>query len=394
VSDRPRVALGEIADLRRGVGLAKADISADGSLPCVHYGELFTKYGAVITRADSRTSRADLPVRSRAGDVLMPTSDVTPRGLAKASAILEDDVVLGGDILVIRPRAGRVHGPFLARVIRQDERQVLSLVTGSTVHHLYAADMAGFALPLPPFAEQVRLAESLADADAHIAAVEGVIAKKRAIRHGMLQQLLTGRTRLAGFASEWPACALGELGSFQKGRGITRDDVRSSGVPCVRYGELYTTYRDYTSHLTSCVDPDVAASALPIRAGDLLFAGSGETRDEIGVCVAYLGERPAVAGGDIVVLRGAGYDPVHLACLLNAPDAVRQKARLGQGDAVVHIGAGALAALRLRLPPPAEQEAIAAVVVDADREIEAWQRRLAKARAVQEGMLQELLPSR
>lgn len=242
--------------------------------------------------------------------------------------------------------------------------------------------------------EQRAIARALADVDRLIAEFERLIAKKQAIKQGMMQQLLTGRTRLPGFTDTWRSTTLGEVGTFLKGRGVKRDDVRPVGVPCIRYGELYTDFANYTVATRSYVDRDVAESALPIRPGDLLFAGSGETREEIGTCVAYVGAVPAVAGGDIVVLRGAGFNPIYLATLTNLPGVATQKARAGQGDAVVHISSTALGAIRVSLPSLAEQDAIAAVVVDADRELETLRSRLTKARAIKTGMMQQLLTGR
>ena len=242
--------------------------------------------------------------------------------------------------------------------------------------------------------EQRAIARALGDCDALITELERMIAKKQAIKQGLVQQLLTGRTRLPGFTEPWSTVSLGELGVFLKGRGVKRDDVRPSGTPCIRYGELYTDFTDYTAVTRSFVSPDIAATALPLRPGDLLFAGSGETRDEIGMCVAYVGEQAAVAGGDIVVLRGTGFNPVYLATLANSPAVARQKSRAGQGDAVVHISSRALAAVAVEIPGRAEQDAVAEVLVDADRQLAALRGRLDKVRGLRTGMMQELLTGR
>ena len=111
------------------------------------------------------------------------------------------------------------------------------------------------------------------------------------------------KTKLQRFSGEWETKRLGELGAFVKGRGIKRDDITDEGVPCVRYGELYTQYKDYILKVASRIPQDVAATALPIKKGDLLFAGSGETAEEIGRCAAYLGEEQAYAGGDVIVVN-------------------------------------------------------------------------------------------
>ena len=217
------------------------------------------------------------------------------------------------------------------------------------------------------------------------------MAKRQAIKQGMMQQLLTGYARLPGFSSAWTTVTLGDMGTFLKGRGVKRDDVQATGVPCIRYGELYTRFINYTATTNSFVSLEVARTALPIRAGDLLFAGSGETREEIGVCVAYVGDAAAVAGGDIVVLRGGSFNPVYLATLVNTPAVVSQKARAGQGDAVVHIHSRALAAITVSIPMRTEQDAIAEVLMDADSELNVLRARLSKARAIKQGMMQELL---
>lgn len=191
------IALGDIARFSKGSGLPKSALTTSGSTPCIHYGELFTFYGPEIHTVASRTNPTGRVVISEDLDVLMPTSDVTPRGLAKASAIHERGVVLGGDVLIIRPEPKRAYGPFLAHAIRRDADQVLQLVRGSTVYHLYAADMRNFTLTIPPVEEQRAIADVLLDAELEIEGLHVRLTKARAIKQGMMQQLLTGRTRLS-----------------------------------------------------------------------------------------------------------------------------------------------------------------------------------------------------
>jgi type I restriction enzyme S subunit len=126
----------------------------------------------------------------------MPTSDVTPRGLAKASCVTRDGVILGGDILVIRSDKQLICGSFLSYVIRREENQVLQLVTGTTVFHLYGSDMKKFTFIMPPLPEQTAIAAILSDMDAEIAALEQKRDKTRLLKQGMMQELLTGRIRL------------------------------------------------------------------------------------------------------------------------------------------------------------------------------------------------------
>ena len=188
--------LGEIVSFFKGSGLSKTDLSLDGRRRCIHYGELFTVYGERITKVLHGTDRQGVFFRSIRNDVLMPTSDVTPNGLATASCILASDIIIGADVLVIRAPESVINGEFLAYAIKVHRDQVMRLVSGTTVFHLYGRDMANFTFSAPSVDEQTAIVAILSDMDAEIAALERCRDKARAIKQGMMQQLLTGRIRL------------------------------------------------------------------------------------------------------------------------------------------------------------------------------------------------------
>ena len=214
---------------------------------------------------------------------------------------------------------------------------------------------------------------------------------KRDLKQAAMQQLLTGDTGLPGFSGTWKTIMLGEIGMFLKGKGIRRDDVSDEGIACIRYGELYTEYNDYITNPRSRISRNVADTALPLKHGDLLFAGSGETAEEIGKCAAYLADEEAYAGGDIVVLRPSGQNSLYLGHHLNHSVVAEQKARLGQGDAVVHISAQNLAQVVVKLPPLDEQRAIATALSDVDALLEGLDRLIAKKRDLKQAAMQQLL---
>jgi len=190
------VVLGDLASFAKGLGLSKAEIANHGKYKCIHYGELFTDYKEFILNVNSRTFYEGKTVLSEKNDVLMPTSDVTPRGLATASCINEHGVIIGGDILIIKS-INTLDGLFLSYVIRYDKKQVLQLVTGTTVYHLYASDMKKFKLLVPPtIEEQTAIATILSDMDLEIETLQAKLDKYKAIKQGMMQELLTGRIRL------------------------------------------------------------------------------------------------------------------------------------------------------------------------------------------------------
>jgi len=189
--------LGEIAEFYKGKGLPKNEITTNGKHKCIHYGELFTIYHEEIKKIFSYTNKKDNFFLSRTNDVLMPTSDVTPNGLATASCVKENEVILGGDVLVIRSFEGVLDGVFLSYGIRKNRKQIMQLVSGSTVYHLYGSDMKKYKFSIPPtIEEQIAIATILSDMNLEIEKLEQKRNKTIMLKQGTMQQLLTGRIRI------------------------------------------------------------------------------------------------------------------------------------------------------------------------------------------------------
>ena len=187
--------LGELnIKMLKGSGLSKEDLKDNGRYSCIHYGELFTYYKEHINKILHFTDEMTVP--SKENDVLMPSSDVTPTGLAKASCINFKDVALGGDILIIRCE-NIIDGTFLSYIIRKDKKQILQLVSGTTVYHIYPNDMKRFEIFYPnSISEQKNIVSILQDMDAEIEALEKELNKYKDLKTGMMQELLTGKKRL------------------------------------------------------------------------------------------------------------------------------------------------------------------------------------------------------
>jgi type I restriction enzyme, S subunit len=188
--------LGELAEFYKGRGLPKSEIIQEGKYKCLHYGELFTKYKEEIITIFSKTNTSENVFFSKSNDVLMPTSDVTPNGLATASCIREDNIILGGDVMVIRFSNQIINGIFLSYYITQNRKQVMQLVSGSTVYHLYGSDMSNFVLSYPNIEEQNLIVQTLSDMDKEISHLEKKLSKYQLAKQGMMQKLLTGKIRL------------------------------------------------------------------------------------------------------------------------------------------------------------------------------------------------------
>lgn len=366
------VTIGSLGTFSKGSGLAKSELTADGAFPCVHYGELFTQYGAVIDVVRSRTDR-DLPVKSATGDVLMPTSDVTPRGLARASAIQCSGVGLGGDVLIIRLDRAKADPRFLAYTIRHDANQVLALVRGSTVYHLYAADMRHFELPHLPVAEQARVADALKDSDDLITALERVIAKKQAIKHGMMQQLLPGKARLPGFTEPCHERLLGDVARIKTGSKNNQDKQASGRYPFF--------VRSATVERIDSYSYDCEAILVPGEGGIGSIFHYVNGKFEVHQRVYQISNLAPDVSGRFVFHFMRHFFGAH--AMENSVKATVDSLRL---PTFKNFG--------LRLPTLDEQRAIVRVLDDAELELTSLHHRLAKAHAIKSGMMQELLTGR
>ena len=193
----------------------------------------------------------------------------------------------------------------------------------------------------------------------------------------------SGLECLGRVPEHWQVRQLGRIGSFFKGRGGNKDDEVEVGVPCIRYGDLYTQHRFFVTETRACVAPEAAAARYTaISYGDILFAGSGETLDEIGKSAVNLICGRVCCGGDVIVFRPTiDVNPRFLGYASDCPASVWQKACRGRGLTVMHVYSRELKYMVIALPPLAEQRAIVRFIDHADRRIQRYIR--AKERLVE-----------
>ncbi len=190
-------------------------------------------------------------------------------------------------------------------------------------------------------------------------------------------------TELLGRVPEhWEVRRLGAFGRFFKGKGGTKADQTHDGVPCIRYGDLYTRHRFHIAASKACVAPRRAKAYTTVRYGDVLFAGSGETLEEIGKSAVNLIRGSAVCGGDVIVFRPTiDVDAEFIGWSTDCRQAASQKACMGRGITVMHVYSSDLKYLAVSLPPLPEQRAIARYLEATDHRIRRYIR--AKERLIE-----------
>lgn len=280
----------------------------------------------------------------------------------------------------------------------------MSVAAGSTgtMPKLSGDKLRNMPLPLPPtLAEQEDIVSALLDADGLIESLEKLIAKKRQIKHGTMQELLTGKRRLPGFSTKWETYRFDQMFSNLRNASNSRSELGPHGeVAYVHYGDIHI-------HPTAFLNPVALRTFIPrskvrmahrLMNGDLLLADASEDTMAIGKAVEIFGlsGAEAVAGLHTMALRG---NPKYLAdgfkgYIQFMPEVRNALISLATGVSVYGITKSGVRAIEVTIPKPSEQSAIAAILSDMDAEIVALESKLSKARQVKQGMMQELLTGR
>lgn len=170
---------------------------------------------------------------------------------------------------------------------------------------------------------------------------------------------MSGADLIGEVPPHWSVKPLRLIGRLLKGTGGSKEDVVESGVPCVRYGDLYTTHSNFIERVRTYLTEDRAQDYTPIEYGDVLFAASGETIEEIGKSAVNL-LHDARCGGDVVIFRPTEPNVARFfGYAMDAAPVAAQKSLAGRGTTVKHIYPDELREVVIAVPPVGEQQVIA-----------------------------------
>ena len=183
--------LSDIADLSKGIGISKDQLSADGE-PCILYGELYTKYKSeTIKEVISKTNIDNTKlVKSKANDVIIPCSGETAEEIATARCVLKDDILLGGDLNIIRLHG--YDGSFMSYQLNGKRKyDIAKVAQGVSVVHLYGEHLKNIKTINPSLNEQKKIANLLSLLDERISTQNKIIEKLQSLIKGLSISLTT-----------------------------------------------------------------------------------------------------------------------------------------------------------------------------------------------------------
>ena len=161
------------------------------------------------------------------------------------------------------------------------------------------------------------------------------------------------------------------IGLYSKGKCIKKDEVVEVGNPCVRYGEIYTEYDLKIDSTVSYISNEKIINSVFVKKGTLLLTGSGETKEEIGKCIVYLGNEILWVGGDIIVIKPKEQmNSLFLSYLINSECIRVQREMAGKGDIIVHIYSKNFKEMKYSIPSLLEQTQIVKYLDKKTKEID------------------------
>lgn len=368
--------VGDLSKLSSGTTPARAMQDRyfnNGTIPWVktldlNNAEIYSTDECVTTIAIEETSLIPYPV----GTVLVAMYG----GFAQIgrTGLLRIPATVNQALTAIQTDRRRLSPDFLLNVLNFGVEYWKKVASSSRKDpNITSGDIRAFPLGMPPtLAEQEAIATALSDADGLIASLEQLGAKKQQIKHGAMQELLTGRKRLPGFTGEWETKPFDSV--------IRRLNAKDYQIQTARYQSTgrYPVV-DQGKHQIVAYS-DQANRVFPCPTGGVIVFGDH-------TCIFKFVDFDFVVGADGVQLLQA-----------KAPHLTAFQSMQLQVNGIVPTGYnrhyGQLRQLRLSTPSPDEQSAIAAILSDLDAEIAALEAKLAKARRVKQGMAQELLTGR
>ena len=156
----------------------------------------------------------------------------------------------------------------------------------------------------------------------------------------------------------WAWCRMNSIGTMIRGNGIKRCEIVDEGLPCIRYGEIYTSYNLEFRKVFSKIPQQLYDSCKKIKHGDLIFTLTGENKPDIAKTIAYLGDTEIAAGGDLAIWSNHHMNPLYLSYLLYSPYMISKKISLATGDIIVHISVDKVGSFLAPIPPLEEQNKI------------------------------------
>ena len=399
--------LGECFSFLKTPSYSRAETTDIGDVHYVHYGDIHTKYHLHVCPtdidifvSDEQAQKGDL---LKTGDLILLDASEDYEGTTKCIELVDikenDKVISGLHTLALRDNARNFADGFRAYITSMPfvKNIFWKQVSGFKVYGVSKDNLKKIKLLLPPLAEQEKIAGILGTWDEAIEKLSGLIEQKKLLKKGLMQKLLTGKTRLPTFTQPWKEVKLGEMGHITSA-GVDKNIVPGEqNVILLNYMDIYKKdfiYKDDIKQIVTA--PDRKIKNCNVLMGDVFFTPSSETRDDIGHSAVIMENIPgAVYSYHIVRFRPLlnHLNRKFCAYAFKTSKFYKQAYSLCEGSGQRYVlSQDDFRNMKVYIPSDiSEQQAIADVLSTADDEINLLNQKLEALKEQKKGLMQQLL---
>ena len=332
--------LGEIGQVKMCKRILKSQTNANVGIPFYKIGTFGGKASAFISEELFKEYKERYPY-PKVGEILISAAGTVGRTVIYNG---EPAYYQDSNIVWLSHDESKILNTYLMYCY---ELKPWNISSGGTIARLYNDDILKAKIPVPPLEVQceiVRILDSFTVLTAEL--TEELTAELTARK----KQYEYYRNELLKPKKTIPLVTLKEIAtSIYRGSGIKREQITESGIPCVRYGEIYTTYNTWFDKCVSHTQEECISNPKYFEHGDILFAITGESVEDIAKSIAYVGNEKCMAGGDIVVMKHQ-QNPRYLSHVLNTSFAREQKSKGKVKSKVVHSNVPSIEQIKIPLP--------------------------------------------
>lgn len=346
-------AIGDFCELVRGNGMPKSDFAESG-VGCIHYGQIYTHYGAWTTETKSFVSaeKAEKLAKVDPGDLVITNTSENIEDVCKAVAwIGEAQIVTGGHATVMKHDQDPKYLSYYLQTphfFAEKKRHAI----GTKVIDVSAKSLARIRIPVPPLEVQREIVKILDN-------FTQLEARSRQYKYY--------RDTLLSFAdrTDVPWAALGDIGEFIRGRRFTKADYVEEGIACIHYGDIYTQYGTTASSVKTQVRSEMSRSLRYAKPGDVVITDVGETVEDVGKPVAWLGTDDVAIHDHCYAFRHP-MNPAFVSYCMQTTSFIAEKAKYVARTKVNTLLMKGFAKIRIPVPPLKEQARIVAILDNFD----------------------------
>lgn len=405
-----QVRLGEVAELKNGYAF-KSETYATGDYRIITIANV--QNGYLDMSAYNTIPQIPFDIQRhqvlQVGDILVSMTG----NVGRVCKVDIDNCLLNQRVGVLVKKSKDVADTYLYAVLNTPmfEQAMINAGQGAAQQNIGKRNIEDYCIPVPfdeegevDMEEQRRIAGILSDMDEEIRVKEELLAKHRALKQGVMQQLLspdavTLSPDVAGDATasthtqrRRELVKLGEIGIILHGAGFQKADfvAKEKGIPCIHYGQIHTRFGTYTKEVVSYVSPSIAKGKQMAKKGDIIIATTSEDVCDVCKACAWMGNYEIIVSNDACFYRH-NQDPIYMAYLFQSKAFNDFKEQYWTGTKVVRVHSSSILNFEFPIPDLTEQQRIAGILSDMDAEIGVQEEVIEKLKAVKQGVMQGLL---